>query len=288
MPELPEVEIVRQGLDRVTLNQKIEGGDVLLSRTIAYPFTVGEFLAGLDGVTIRSWRRRGKYLLAQLRGSDDGDGGWLGVHLRMTGQLLWLNREEPLQKHTRVRLFFPKGEELRFVDQRTFGKMWWVPPSEKLEDIITGIKGLAPEPFAPEFSIDYLAGKLKKSQRAIKTAILDQSIVAGVGNIYADEALFLSRISPETLGSVLNLDQIQRLHHAIIQVLQAGIEAGGTTFSHFMNVQGINGNYGGVAWVYRRTGEPCRVCETPIQRVKLGGRSSHFCPNCQMVKSLDS
>jgi formamidopyrimidine-DNA glycosylase len=200
----------------------------------------------------------------------------------MTGQLLWLNQDEPLQKHARVRLFFPKGEELRFVDQRTFGKIWWVPPSEKLEDIITGLKALGPEPFTPDFSIEYLAGKLKKCQRAIKTAILDQALVAGVGNIYADEALFLSRIRPETRASALNLDQIERLHHAIIQVLQAGIEAGGTTFSHFMNVQGINGNYSGLAWVYGRRGEPCRVCETPIERMKLGGRSSHFCPNCQM------
>ncbi len=286
MPELPEVEIVRLGLNRVTLNQNIQGGDVLLSRTIAHPFTVGEFLAGLDQVTIRSWHRRGKYLLAQLTNSNNQDRGWLGVHLRMTGQLLWLNQNEPLQKHARVRLFFPKGEELRFVDQRTFGKIWWVPPSEKLEDIITGLKALGPEPFTPDFSIEYLVGKLKKCQRAIKTAILDQALVAGVGNIYADEALFLSRIRPETQASVLNVDQIELLHHAIIQVLQAGIEAGGTTFSHFMNVQGVNGNYSGVAWVYGRRGEPCRVCETPIERIKLGGRSSHFCPNCQIPKPL--
>ncbi|HBB31225.1 MAG TPA: DNA-formamidopyrimidine glycosylase [Cyanobacteria bacterium UBA8803] len=327
MPELPEVEIVRQGLDRVTLAQPVQGGDVLLSRTIAHPFTVAEFLAGLDQVTIVGWHRRGKYLLAQLvkeRELLTGNGerkngfsrvnsepdlalltdtstggtlqvglksavshaGWLAVHLRMSGQLLWLDRAEPLQKHTRVRLFFPNSRELRFVDQRTFGRIWWIPPLQQPENIITGLMQLGPEPFAAEFSVEYLAKKLHKGQRAIKTALLDQTLVAGVGNIYADEALFVSGIRPETLGSALNVVQIERLHHAIIQVLEASIAAGGTTFSKFLNVQGVNGNYSGVAWVYGRTGKPCRVCNTPIERIKLTGRSSHFCPKCQIpVKS---
>ena len=199
----------------------------------------------------------------------------------MTGQLLWLNQEQPLQKHTRVRLFFPDSRELRFVDQRTFGKMWWVPASEAPESIITGLKNLGPEPFSSDFSIEYLVGKLQNRQRTIKAALLDQALVAGVGNIYADEALFLSGIRPETLCSALKLEQIERIRTSIIQVLQASIEAGGTTFSNFLNVQGVNGNYSGVAWVYGRTGEPCRVCSTSIERIKLAGRSSHFCPKCQ-------
>ena len=282
MPELPEVEIIRQGLCQVTLGQEIQGGDVLLDRTIAHPLSVGEFLAPLKNITITNWHRRGKYLLAELTQSNPGDVGWLGVHLRMTGQLLWLDREDPLQKHTRVRLFFPDNRELRFVDQRTFGKMWWVPPQEAPENIITVIKNLGPEPFSADFSLDYLVGKLNKRQRSIKTALLDQALVAGVGNIYADEALFLSGIRPETLCSALNLAQSDRLRTAIIQVLQNSIEAGGTTFSNFLNVQGVNGNYSGVAWVYGRTGEPCRVCGTSIERLKLAGRSSHFCPRCQL------
>ncbi len=282
MPELPEVETVRQGLNQVTLGQEIQGGDVLLDRTIAHPLSVGEFLAPLKNITITQWHRRGKYLLAELTKSNPGDVGWLGVHLRMTGQLLWLDREDPLQKHTRVRLFFQGSRELRFVDQRTFGKMWWVPPQAVPESIITGLKNLGPEPFSAEFSLEYLVGKLKNRQRSIKTALLDQALVAGVGNIYADEALFLSGIRPETLSSALNLAQIERIRTAIIQVLQNSIEAGGTTFSNFLNVQGVNGNYGGVAWVYGRTGEPCRVCSTSIERLKLAGRSSHFCPKCQL------
>jgi formamidopyrimidine-DNA glycosylase len=275
MPELPEVETVRRGLYQLTLNQKIIGGDVLLHRTVAYPPSQEEFITGIQGNQITTWQRRGKYLLAVLGSS------FLGVHLRMTGQLLWLHQDEPLHKHTRVRIFFENNRELRFVDQRTFGQMWWVPPGVEVETVITGLAKLAADPFAPEFTVEYLADKLKNSRRPIKTALLDQSIVAGLGNIYADEALFLSHIRPETICTNLTLLQIQKLHPAIIQVLTTSIEAGGTTFSNFLNVKGINGNYGGVALVYNRTGEPCRVCSSPIQRTRLGGRSSHFCVECQ-------
>ncbi|HCF28319.1 MAG TPA: DNA-formamidopyrimidine glycosylase [Cyanobacteria bacterium UBA11049] len=311
MPELPEVETVRRGLNQLTLNQKITGGDVLLNRTIAYPFSVGEFLSGLKEVAIASWHRRGKYLLAELSRSRVGQGdnlnggsppllvspspppsgrenqtwhelaGWLGVHLRMTGQLLWLNQNQPLHKHTRVRLFFENELELRFVDQRTFGQMWWVPPGEKIESIITGLGKLGVDPFSQDFSVEYFSKKLSNCRRPIKNALLDQSIVAGIGNIYADEALFKSGIRPETLCTQLQTEEISRLRTAIIEVLEASIAVGGTTFSNFLNVQGVNGNYSGVAWVYNRAGEPCRVCETPIQRLRLAGRSSHFCPQCQ-------
>ena len=282
MPELPEVETVRQGLNKLTLGKEIMGGDVLLNRTIAYPFSAAEFLTGVKNVTIANWHRYGKYLLAELTNSDKNQAGWLGVHLRMTGQLLWLNQDDLLHKHTRVRLFFPNNCELRFVDTRTFGKIWWVPPSNTPESIITGLKKLGPDPFSADFSVEYLVGKLHKRQRAIKTALLDQSLVAGIGNIYADEALFLSGIRPETFCSALNVEQISRLRLAIIEVLEKSIAAGGTTFSDFLNVMGVNGNYGGSAWVYGRTGEPCRVCGTSIDKLKLAGRSSHFCPKCQL------
>ncbi|MBD2694984.1 DNA-formamidopyrimidine glycosylase [Anabaena catenula] len=277
MPELPEVETVRRGLNQLTLNQTITGGDVLLERTVAYPFSVEEFIESIKKSTIKSWHRRGKYLLAELSHSST----WLGVHLRMTGQLLWLNRDEPLHKHTRVRLFFGENQELRFVDQRTFGQMWYVPPNVAVESIITGLAKLAVDPFSPEFTVEYLANKLQKSRRPIKTALLDQSIVAGLGNIYADEALFKSGILPTTICADLQSPQIELLRTAIMQVLSASIAAGGTTFSNFLNVKGVNGNYGGEAWVYNRTGEPCKVCGNVIQRIKLGGRSSHFCSECQ-------
>jgi formamidopyrimidine-DNA glycosylase len=280
MPELPEVETVRRGLNQLTCCQKITGGDVLLPRTIAYPFSVDEFLTGIPGWAIASWQRRGKYLLAELTAPGVALPAWLGVHLRMTGQLLWLSQAEPLHKHTRVRIFFGDHQELRFVDQRTFGQMWLVLPGFPLESIITGLAKLAIDPFAPEFTVEYLAAKLQ-NRRLVKTALLDQSVVAGLGNIYADEALFQSGILPETICTSLQEPQIQRLQAAIIQVLSASIAAGGTTFSNFLNVNGINGNYGGEAWVYNRTGAACRVCGNLIQRVKLGGRSSHFCSQCQ-------
>ncbi|MBU7584165.1 MAG: DNA-formamidopyrimidine glycosylase [Nostoc sp. TH1S01] len=277
MPELPEVETVRRGLNQLTLNQNITGGDVLLNRTIAYPFSIDEFIHGIQGSAIMTWHRRGKYLLAELSPAA----GYLGVHLRMTGQLLWLHRDEPLHKHTRVRIFFGDQQELRFVDQRTFGQMWWVPPKVPVESVITGLAKLAADPFSPEFTVEYLAAKLQNRRRPIKTALLDQSVVAGLGNIYADEALFKCGILPETLCADLQLEQIEQLRKVIIEVLETSIAAGGTTFSNFLNVQGINGNYGGVAWVYNRAGEPCRVCSNVIQRIRLAGRSSHFCPQCQ-------
>ncbi len=308
MPELPEVETVRQGLNQVTLAQAIQGGDVLLDRSIAHPFLAADFLAGITGTAIQQWHRRGKYLLAALvKGTPDGTdanpqgnesapgcdqksdqpgslaapAGWLGVHLRMTGQLLWMHEDEPVQKHCRVRLFFPKGRELRFIDQRTFGQLWWVPPNCQPELVMTGLANLGPEPFSEQFSVAYLGAQLHNRKRPIKNALLDQALVAGVGNIYADEALFLSGIQPQTLSANLSSQQIEKLHAAVIQVLQDSINARGTTFSDFRDVSGVNGNYGGIAWVYDRKGQPCRICNGMIERVKLAGRSAHFCPTCQ-------
>lgn len=284
MPELPEVETVCRGLNQLTLGLEILGGDVLHPSTIAHPLFAEDFLAGLQGKAIARWHRRGKYLLAEL--SEPGSvlvssPSQLAVHLRMTGQLLWVERQDPLQKHARVRLFLAGGRELRFVDQRTFGKMWWVPPGMEVSRVVTGLQQLGPEPFSEEFSAEYLAGELQGRQRPIKTALLDQALVAGLGNIYADEALFLAGVRSTTRCSELTTEQIQRLYAAIVQVLQTAIDAGGTTFSNFLNVHGVNGNYGGTAWVYNRAGQPCRTCETPIERLKLGGRSTHFCPQCQ-------
>jgi formamidopyrimidine-DNA glycosylase len=277
VPELPEVETVCRGLNQLTRDREIRGGEVLLHRTLAYPISADEFLAGIAGSAIAQWQRRGKYLLAQLMPNR----GWLGAHLRMTGQLLWTTQEQPLQKHARVRLFFSDDRELRFVDTRTFGKMWWVPPNRAPQDIITGLQKLGVEPFSEEFTPDYLVQKLRNRQRSLKAALLDQAIVAGLGNIYADEVLFKSGIRPDAIASTLTLEQCDRLHQSILEVLQTSIDKGGTTFSDFLNPLGVNGNYGGFAWVYGRRNEPCRACQTPIERIKLAGRSTHYCPQCQ-------
>lgn len=278
LPELPEVETVRRGLNRLTTKQPIKGAEILLAKTLAYPLAEAEFLTDLVGNSITAWERRGKYLLARL-----ASGGWLGVHLRMTGQLLWINRETPVHKHTRIRVFFAKNQELRFVDTRTFGKFWLVPPEVAPETVITGLQKLGLEPFDLKFTPDYLAQKINQRRRPIKTLLLEQSIVAGIGNIYADEALFKSAIKPDVLGIELIETQIQQLHSAIIEVLQTAINKGGTTFSDFLNLLGVSGNYGDFAWVYGRKGEPCKVCQTPIEKIKLSGRSCHFCPSCQSI-----
>ncbi|HEY9771145.1 MAG TPA: DNA-formamidopyrimidine glycosylase [Coleofasciculaceae cyanobacterium] len=279
MPELPEVETVRRGLNNLTTKQPIQKVEVLLARTVAYPSCLEEFEQAITGVAIAQWYRRGKYLLAQLE--CDRSAGWLGVHLRMTGQLLWLPQDCPLQKHTRIRLLFANNQELRFVDARTFGKFWYVPAEKEIQSIITGLQKLGPEPFAADFSVKYLVNQLSNRRRHIKTMLLDQSIVAGIGNIYADEALFKSGILPDTVAADLTQMQIKRLHQAIIDVLQISLEKGGTTFSDFLDLLGVSGNYGATASVYGRKGEPCRVCDTLIEKTKLGGRSSHFCPSCQ-------
>jgi formamidopyrimidine-DNA glycosylase len=301
VPELPEVETIRRGLHHVTLDQEIQGGEVLLDRAIAHPACSEQFLFGLRGVAIADWHRRGKYLLAELI-SEVPDpspskqnvpsptwqsAGWLGVHLRMTGQLLWCDRTDLLQKHTRVRLFFAGNKELRFVDQRTFGQMWWVPPHQTPEEIMTGLQTLGPEPFSEEFSIAYLVQQFQQRRRPVKNALLDQAIAAGIGNIYADEALFLSGIHPTTLCLNLDRKKIEHLHSTIRRVLQDSIDARGTTLRDFRDVDGINGNYGGVAWVYARDGEPCKICGTVIQRLKMAGRSAHYCPQCQQVSCIN-
>lgn len=280
MPELPEVETVRRGLQQLTVAQSIDRVEILLPRTIAHP-DVADFERSLTGAVIKQWQRRGKYLLAECLQPGQTKSGWLGVHLRMTGQLLWLSEPQDIQSHTRVRLLMADGRELRFVDQRTFGKMWWVAPTEEPAQIIGGIGKLGPEPFSPEFSLSYFQNRLRRSQRTIKAAILDQSVVAGVGNIYADESLFISRMRPNTMTTELQAEQIAALRLAIVRVLQDSIAAGGTTFSNYLNVQGTNGNYAGLAWVYNRQSQACHNCGDEIVKIRVAGRGTHYCPTCQ-------
>jgi formamidopyrimidine-DNA glycosylase len=281
MPELPEVETVRRGLQQFTCNIPIEEVQVLLPRTIDHPDSAVDFAKSLKGLVLTEWQRRGKYLLGVCADKKGQTKGWLGVHLRMTGQLLWLTTPTEETKHTRVRLLMPNDQELRFVDQRTFGKMWWITANEDPNQVMGGLGKLGPEPFSPEFSVDYLVDRLHRSRRQIKAAILDQTLVAGVGNIYADESLFLSKILPTAVTTALTKKQIATLRGTIIKVLQDSIDAGGTTFSNYLSVAGTNGNYGQSAWVYGRQGQPCRVCGELIIKIKAAGRGTHYCSTCQ-------
>ena len=281
MPELPEVETVRRGLEHHTLGREWVKIEVVRARVVASPADPELFGLALRGTHVLAWHRRGKYLLASL-GHDDGSaaGHW-GVHLRMTGQFLWLEVPTAPCRHTRARFWSAEGQELRFVDTRSFGQMWWIPAGLAPEAVIGGLARLGPEPFATDFSVAYLRDRLAHTRRAIKTVLLDQSLVAGVGNIYADECLFAAGIRPQTPANQLSQQRLERLREALLEVLEASISAGGTTFSDFRHVSGLNGNYGGQSWVYRRSGKPCRRCGEPILLDRLGGRSSHWCGHCQ-------
>lgn len=277
MPELPEVETVRRGLADRLCHFRIAQVEVCRARAIASPGGPSEFIAGLTGSTVGKWTRRGKYLMAEL----NPDRSVWGVHLRMTGQFQWHATPAEPCRHTRVRFWNPADQELRFVDVRSFGEMWWVPPGCPAERVISGLSRLGPEPFSSGFSSAYLQKRLKGSSRPIKSALLDQGLVAGVGNIYADESLFRAGIMPFTPAGHLDVQQLETLRDALVSVLETSIGAGGTTFSDFRDLEGVNGNYGGQAWVYRRAGHPCRCCGTIILREKLAGRSTHWCPTCQ-------
>jgi formamidopyrimidine-DNA glycosylase len=289
VPELPEVETVRLGLQRQTQGFLISKVDVLRARAIAAPPDPALFSLALQNCVVTSWRRRGKYLLADLEEANGREAGIWGVHLRMTGQFLWIPPPQPSSPssdpeptvHTRVRLWGADGSELRFIDTRSFAQMWFVPPGRRLESVITGLGRLGPEPFDQAFSAAYLLERLHGSKRPIKNALLDQSLVAGIGNIYADESLYTAGILPQTPSGRLGLKALERLRQCLVEVLEASIGAGGTTFSDFRDLTGTNGNYGGQAWVYRRAGLGCRRCGATLQRERLAGRSTHWCPECQ-------
>ena len=281
MPELPEVETVKKGLNKLLNNFYIKRLEVLKERSIANTEGSETFINNLKNSYLGNWERRGKYLIGSLLTKEKNCKGFLVVHLRMTGQFKLLEEHIPLCKHTRVRFIEETGRELRFVDIRNFGQMWFVPESKPIPEIVSGIKRLGPEPFSDDFNSCYLEEYFKKKTRSIKSALLDQAIVAGVGNIYADETLFDAGINPKTRIGNLENYELQKLCNSLVKILNTSIGEGGTTFSDFRDLEGINGNYGGQAWVYRRTGKSCRKCGEKILREKICGRSSHWCPNCQ-------
>jgi len=287
LPELPEVETVRRGLTNKLGNFEIKDLKVYRERAIASHGGSSIFIEKLIGTQIGEWSRRGKYLLSNLYKNHPSkkdkpiNCGWLVVHLRMTGYFLWNQSFKEPCPYTRVSFFSKEGVELRFVDIRSFGQLWWVPPYSKPEKEINGIKRLGPEPFSNDFNPSYFKECLKGRSRSIKSSLLDQSIVAGTGNIYADESLFESGILPYKPSKELTNKEIKVLCLNLEKVLLKSIKNGGTTFSDFRDIQGLNGNYGEQAWVYRRTDKPCRKCGEKIKRQVICGRGTHWCPKCQ-------
>ena len=290
MPELPEVETVRRGLSKRLVNFKIQDLEVCRERAIASPGGSTVFTTEMKGLTIGEWKRRGKYLLACLKKNPNNlssqkktsvNCGSMVVHLRMTGQFEWHKTKSPPCVHTRVRFWNKKGEELRFVDIRSFGELWWIPYPKEPEEIIKGLKTLGPEPFSESFNPRYLKECLKGRNRSIKSSLLDQTVVAGTGNIYADETLFSAGILPYKPSRELSNHEVKKVCEKLQETLLLSIKEGGTTFKDFRNLEGLNGNYGEQAWVYRRTDNPCLKCGTSIKRKVIAGRSTHWCPKCQ-------
>jgi formamidopyrimidine-DNA glycosylase len=272
MPELPEVETVRKTLLELLPGRTIQAVDVRLSRIIKFP-AVAEFQQRLVGQRFLDIRRRGKYLIFVLTADQA-----LVIHLRMTGQLRVSADDEPEPKHTHVVFQLDCGRQLRFTDLRTFGAMYLAPLAEIAQ--VAGMDKLGWEPLA-DFPLEDFATLLQRRTARIKSLLLDQRVIAGVGNIYADESLFQARIHPATPANQLDFQQIARLHRALVQVLQAGVDLRGTTFSDYVDGLGRSGDFQHQLCVYGREGQPCPSCGADIVRIKLGGRSAHLCPNCQ-------
>ena len=291
MPELPEVETVRRGLEQKLNNFIIKKVEVCRESTVAFPAQKEEFINGLQNSLIYKWERRGKYLIAELKKVQDENtqfplensqnNGFLVVHLRMTGYFKFIKNSTHPCKHTRLRFFDQNNNELRYIDVRSFGQMWWINKDLSLNKIIKGLGSLGPEPFSKEFDANYLKKVISKRTKSIKAILLDQTIVAGIGNIYADESLYSAGISPFREARTIKKNELIKLKESIVTVLKKSIGSGGTTFSDFRDLEGENGNFGLQTNVYRRTGKECRKCGNLIERQKITGRSTHWCPKCQ-------
>jgi len=291
LPELPEVETVRRGLEQKLNNFIIKKVEVCRDSTVAFPTNKEEFIEGLRNSLINKWERRGKYLITQLKEVQNENSqfplensqknGFLVVHLRMTGYFKFINNSTPSCKHTRIRFFDKNNKELRYIDVRSFGQMWWIRQELSPNKIIKGLGSLGPEPFSKDFDANYLKKIISKRKKSIKAILLDQTIVAGIGNIYADESLYSAGISPFREARTIKKYELIKLKESIVTVLKKSIGSGGTTFSDFRDLEGENGNFGLQTNVYRRTGKECRKCGNLIKRQKITGRSTHWCPKCQ-------
>lgn len=262
MPELPEVETVVRGLQQTIVGETI----VDIETPWAKALNPDDAYDSLVGKTIMSVTRRAKYIIIQL------ETGALVVHLRMTGKLTPVFPE----KWITVILHFRSGNALYFQDMRKFGRMVYT------DDVTDLVGHLGPEPLAKTFTSQLFITMLGAKQRIIKPLLLDQSFLAGLGNIYVDEALFQAEIQPQSIASAIPQKNILLLHKAIQSILSASIKAQGTTILNFSHGDNQSGTYQAALQVYGRKAQPCVVCKTPIEKIKLGQRGTHFCPRCQL------
>ncbi|MDN6639258.1 MAG: DNA-formamidopyrimidine glycosylase [Tetragenococcus sp.] len=277
MPELPEVETVKNGLVRLVQNKTIADVDVRWSKIVESP-TVDEFRNNLIGQVIEDVKRRGKFLLFKLTDFD------LISHLRMEGKYEYFleNEISKPDKHTHVIFTFSDGSQLHYNDVRKFGRMILVAKNQGV--LYKGIKQLGPEPTKKEFSLTTFAKKLQRSTSLIKPLLLNQKVVVGLGNIYTDEVLWTAKIHPQQPASTLKQEEVSRLHQAIIDILAKAVSAGGTTVRTYKNALGEAGHFQLDLKVYGKTDEPCPRCQTPISKIKVAQRGTHLCPHCQKIK----
>lgn len=276
MPELPEVETIVRSLRTPLTGQQLTGGQILWPRTLSAP-DPAEFTSRLPGQTIQGLGRRGKHILIHL------DQDTLIIHLRMSGDLRLepgtdpLGAPFPLQKHDRAVFHFASRQRLVFIDPRKFGRVWLT------NDPASLLGALGPEPLADEFNADALYQRLHAHQRQLKPLLLDQHFLAGMGNIYTDEALHLARLHPLRSAHSLSQSESQHLWQAMRQVLEEGIRRNGASIDWVYRGGSFQNNF----QVYQRTGEACYTCGTPVERILVGQRGTHFCPACQRLPDED-
>lgn len=268
MPELPEVETVKNALKREVLNKQIILATVYWNNIIASP-SVKEFTEKLKNQVINNITRRGKWLLFEL------DDYYLLSHLRMEGKYFIRNTGDERNKHDHVIFTFSDKTELRYNDTRKFGKMYLVDKDKVYTEKPLNELGL--EPWDEHLNKEYLRKKFKK--KPVKTELLDQSIIVGIGNIYADEILFLSKIYPETLASNLTDNNLDDIIKYTKEVLEKAIKLGGTTIKSYTSEEGVHGRFQNELLVH--TKEVCPNCKLKIEKITVGGRGTYYCPNCQ-------
>ncbi len=274
MPELPEVETVLRSLLPKIKGKEINTVRVMHEDVVGWPGSVKEFSRGLFRKKVTGGFRRGKLLVFELNG-----GKKLIFHLRMTGRLYYRINPAPLEKHSHLVLEFVDGGTLIFEDTRRFGRVYLVAPGE--ECYAGNLEKLGPEPLGPDFDLEEFVRAFDKKKGRIKALLLNQSFIAGLGNIYVDEILFRSNIHPETPANNLEKHQIESIFLKMKEVLKEAIAGRGTTFRDYRDGEGRSGDFQNLLQVYGREGEKCPRCSDFIERKKVAGRSSFFCPCCQ-------
>jgi formamidopyrimidine-DNA glycosylase len=282
MPELPEVETIRRQLQGHAAGRVIAGASVI-DPLLVDPEDPRAFEDRLRGRRVREFRRTGKYLIAEL---DRGEA--LALHLRMTGQLLWsAGGPDADLPYARAVLRMDDGSAITFTDPRRFGRAWFLPPGRAArERAWAGRTGV--DAMSPRFTARALEDSLRGRTAAVKGLILDQRIVAGVGNIYADEALFRARVHPRRPGGDLTVTEVRRLHRAIRDRLRMGIAVGGASFDRYRDAHGGRGGMQDLFLVHRRRGEPCPRCRTTIEKGVVAQRGTYWCPRCQPETGVGS